>query len=468
MKKIVFLVNQSTGHYNSTFKLAKQLSQLGHEVIYLGEGRFRQLVAYQGFRFYEARVKPFRELKLKEEIRKRSSHFLGFLWFNFRSNFNGSRRKEVTEKIAEIDKLMDQLKPDLLIMDIFLSPNICFAYRYNIPIIIANTNLSLDRKENYPVVNSTLIPDGTPKSREKIAKQWRQVLLKQSLIRLFKRVIYCGQDYDAIQKRLAKKYRVPFRQLVDRNRMNHFGLRGIPEIILCAQPLDFPRATSQNQYYLGSKVDFSRKDVVGDPRYEEVMELLKSQPEKRVVYCSLGTLSTKHNPNSIAFFGKVIEAFRDMPGYNLVLTTGESLLTDNFGDLPPNVFTFYNVPQLEVLQLADVMISHGGSNSVEEAVLSGVPLLCYPTSKKWDQKGYATRILYHGLGMAGDLCEANADSISSEVKTLVENPKYRENVLKMREAIKEADGAINVEEIVLGQVIKEQPTTSPSLSGQVV
>ena len=48
------------------------------------------------------------------------------------------------------------------------------------------------------------------------------------------------------------------------------------------------------------------------------------------------------------------------------------------GPIPANFIVRPFVPQLDVLQVADVFITHGGINSVHEGLYYGVPLILIP------------------------------------------------------------------------------------------
>lgn len=43
-----------------------------------------------------------------------------------------------------------------------------------------------------------------------------------------------------------------------------------------------------------------------------------------------------------------------------------------------NVHIYKSVPQLDVLKMAEVFITHGGMNSVSEALVSGTPMVVIP------------------------------------------------------------------------------------------
>ncbi len=65
-------------------------------------------------------------------------------------------------------------------------------------------------------------------------------------------------------------------------------------------------------------------------------------------------------------------------------------------ELAENMWGADMVPQTEVLPLVDAVISHGGNNTVTEAMHFGVPLLVLPLF--WDQHDNAQRIAETGFG----------------------------------------------------------------------
>jgi UDP:flavonoid glycosyltransferase YjiC (YdhE family) len=83
--------------------------------------------------------------------------------------------------------------------------------------------------------------------------------------------------------------------------------------------------------------------------------------------------------------------------WTVVLSTG-SAPPGMLGDLPPNVFAYPQVPQRDVLRRADVFLTHGGMNSVHEAILAGVPMLLAPRNR---EQRHTARTL-HRLGV-GDI-----------------------------------------------------------------
>lgn len=90
-----------------------------------------------------------------------------------------------------------------------------------------------------------------------------------------------------------------------------------------------------------------------------------------IIYISLGSMI-----RSKTFFKKCVKAFSNKD-ITVILSCG-GLKPEKLGNLPDNIYAYPFVPQLEVLQHVDLFFTHGGMNSVNEAMFYGVPMLVRP------------------------------------------------------------------------------------------
>lgn len=97
---------------------------------------------------------------------------------------------------------------------------------------------------------------------------------------------------------------------------------------------------------------------------------------RRTVLVSLGTAATGW-PD---FFQMAVQALGDSE-WDVVLATGDHLAPATLGALPANVTARRQVPQLEVLERADLFVTHGGMNSVMESPYFGVPMVVIPANE---------------------------------------------------------------------------------------
>ena len=112
--------------------------------------------------------------------------------------------------------------------------------------------------------------------------------------------------------------------------------------------------------------------------------------ERSVLVVSPGTVFIP----SIAQLRKLAQAFADSD-WIVVMATG-GIASDVLGPLPDNVLAYPWIPQARVLAHAQAFVSHGGMNSLLEAVTCGVPVLFRPQIR--EQRRTAARAVQLGIG----------------------------------------------------------------------
>ena len=110
-----------------------------------------------------------------------------------------------------------------------------------------------------------------------------------------------------------------------------------------------------------------------------------------VFYATLGTVFNTWTP----FFRTIAEAFAGTD-HLVVLTTGSQEGLAKLGDVPDNVIARAFVPQVDVLEHADVCFTHGGFGTATDAVTLGVPPVLTPMGA--DQFFNAYRLEELGAG----------------------------------------------------------------------
>lgn len=119
-----------------------------------------------------------------------------------------------------------------------------------------------------------------------------------------------------------------------------------------------------------------------------------------LVYVSLGSFLSVRSD----VLARVAEALRGLD-VRVALASG-STPPDALGPIPPSWLVRAELPQVTLLAGAALAVSHGGNNSVTEALTAGVPLLLLPLST--DQFAGAAALETAGLGEALDPNAADA------------------------------------------------------------
>ncbi|PUZ24817.1 glycosyltransferase [Chitinophaga parva] len=161
-------------------------------------------------------------------------------------------------------------------------------------------------------------------------------------------------------------------------------------IVFCTETY-MPREICGNDfsYYAGHSLPLQAR---GDET-EFPFHLLDTS--KRKVYMSMGS-QVYHHPH---LFETVALALKD-ENVQLIFAINELLHTPFAATLPENVIAVGYAPQLQLLPHIDLMISHGGANSVMEALTHGVPLALLPVCN--DQFLQAQFVTRAGAGIVLD------------------------------------------------------------------
>jgi UDP:flavonoid glycosyltransferase YjiC (YdhE family) len=177
---------------------------------------------------------------------------------------------------------------------------------------------------------------------------------------------------------------------------------------------------------------------------------LKPQP---TLYIALGSVCT----HEVEFFQTCFAAFggteattpeagqlpdtgqgETEPPWQVILATGTANV-ETLGPVPENFVVRPSVPQLEVLQQTSVFLTHGGMNSVMEALWYGVPLVVVP--QMTEQTITAHRVEALGLGLALEKSAVTAASLQAAVRHVASDPEMQARVRQMQATMRQMGGA---------------------------
>jgi MGT family glycosyltransferase len=153
-----------------------------------------------------------------------------------------------------------------------------------------------------------------------------------------------------------------------------------------------------------------------DARAPEWLDELADRP---TVLASLGTVFNKH-PGVLE---AIVEGLRDEP-VNLIVAIGRDQDPARFGAQPAHVRIEHYVAQPLVLARCDVFVTHGGFNSVKEALSEGVPMVLVPITA--DQPYCAARCAALGAGCVVDPAARSAEAVRDAVREMLRDGGYRE------------------------------------------
>lgn len=152
-----------------------------------------------------------------------------------------------------------------------------------------------------------------------------------------------------------------------------------------------------------------------------------------LIYISMGTVF-----NALPdFYRHCFEAFAGSP-YQVVLSLGKNTAPESLGTPPPNVLVRSYVPQLEILERASLFITHGGMNSVNEALLAHVPMIVIPQAG--DQYMVAGRVAQLGAGIALAPREATPARLRALTEQILATPSFKQQGRTLADTLRAAGG----------------------------
>jgi MGT family glycosyltransferase len=154
--------------------------------------------------------------------------------------------------------------------------------------------------------------------------------------------------------------------------------------------------------------------------------------KRPLVYVSLGTINWRGGER---FFAVAVEALREMD-VQAVLVAPDGLDVD----VPDNVLVRDRVPQLELLDRVDAVVSHGGHNTVIETLNVGRPLVLAPIRD--DQPIIAEQVTRAGAGLTVRFLRVTPDSLREAIGRVLTEQSFRDAAERVRASFAAAGGPV--------------------------
>jgi len=383
---IAALFDMEEGHLLASFKLAKDVRARGHDVRYLGPASAAPLARRQGFELIPIFERLLGGVSRSAEALDRVD---GRRWFG-----------EIARGEA-LDGVMGALAPDLVwMMSLYYPEALLVHCRYRVPVVLWT-------------------PFCRPASMTRA--EIVQDIVNARLLNL------CSSDLQAgLRAVTTAGYRfASFRDVAG------VVLR-MPELVAMPRCLELPEMPDDpNVFYVGTGMDLVRA--------EEPFPWDEIAAGRYLVFCSLGSQCDHEPETARRFFHAVLGAAAAHTEWQLILTVGKGFDPAELPAPPANLYLSRWVPQLELLKRADLLVTHGGTGTVKEAVLLGVPMVVLPLMR--DQFDMAERVLRHRLGLSGKLDEITPESLAALIGAAAADPALKPRLAAMRERVLAEDRA---------------------------
>jgi MGT family glycosyltransferase len=141
----------------------------------------------------------------------------------------------------------------------------------------------------------------------------------------------------------------------------------------------------------------------------------------------------------------IVEALAD-ESLNLIVAIGRDQDPGRFGPQAANVRLEAYVPQPLVLARCDALVTHGGFNSVKEALIEGVPMVVVPITA--DQPYSAERCAALGVSRTVAPDDRSPRAIREAVLRVLEEPSYGDSARAFQAEMKSLPGPAQTVELL--------------------
>ena len=145
---------------------------------------------------------------------------------------------------------------------------------------------------------------------------------------------------------------------------------------------------------------------------------------------------------SVPLMQRLIEILAKSP-HNVIVSKGV------FGDtyqLPDNMWGQNYVPQTKVLPLVDLVITHGGNNTVTETFSFGKPMIVMPLFG--DQFDNAQRVHEKGFGLRMDAFTCSEEELLQGIEKLLNDKELKKRLSIASKRIANSDSIVKASQLI--------------------
>lgn len=150
----------------------------------------------------------------------------------------------------------------------------------------------------------------------------------------------------------------------------------------------------------------------------------------KIIYFSLGSMASAY----LELTTRLVDLIAEIP-HRFIVSKGP--LGDEF-ELPPNCVGGNFIDQNLVLRCVDVMITHGGNNTLSECFHFGVPVIVLPLFS--DQPDNARRVMETELGGSLNAFQCTATELRNEIERLTNDQKLVQRVRNIGKRMRQDNG----------------------------
>jgi len=351
------------------------------------------------------------------------------------NHFLPRRYQEFWSNVLAFRQLHQAVAPDTVYLDQHLNHYYFLLEPEDRNVVLLNTKLPTRRVEGIPPLTCAIPFRQNWYYRVYADLLWTLFSVRRSLIDRLQTIVLNGRDDSFFLGRCAKRNGLGYDQQLRRDNALYVSIKNVDIIHLRPRLIEYdwyePIEGEQFAYY-----PYHRNSTPTPGQtaiWNTLLQLIEEQKRdgRFILYASLGTLSGLSAQAAISFLRRLIESVGKIADAYLIISAG-GLTRFLSESLPANATLFEWVPQPRLLNYCDLMITHGGMNSICDCLSAGVPMLVYPLNFNSDQPGSAARVVAKGWGLTGNLRRDSPKQIGSKVQQLVTDKEISQRVKSCR------------------------------------
>ncbi|CAG2110689.1 unnamed protein product [Medioppia subpectinata] len=413
--QICFVPCDAFGHVNACLGLAQSLTQFGHKCVFVVNQTWKDLIVGLGFDvevYIEAHKEGVNGIDVWIKSMRESRHSLILSSFDKIREFEAPGWPTMTADVktfnTDVQRIIDSVKPDAIVADNLISvPAVVSADVPWIDLISCNP-LYYWSDERLPPGGS-----GYPTNGDK--KLWQE----------FREETYSAysDEWHSFNQWL---------QSVGAPALQHCGHFSNPSpflnLYLCPQELDYKDIAPKDTKLWLNIDSLIRSDIETQTKTFEIPEELR-QKSGKLIYLSMGTLCCVE----LSLMRRLVSLLSHSK-HRFIISKGP--LGEEY-ELADNMWGQNSLPQLQVLRLVDLVLTHGGNNTVTETMHFGKPLIVLPVFA--DQYDNAQRVVEKGLGLRLDPFFCSQSELFEAIDELLNDSNLSQRCLKISERIRKSE-----------------------------
>jgi MGT family glycosyltransferase len=430
-KTIVFFPEGAYGPTNNCVGIGNVLRERGHRVVFIVEESFAGTLEAKGFEERLMRLGP------KPEVPEVPGQF----WIDFIRDTAPIFRKTTLEQLGEfivptwqalidgakyvnprLEEIFDELRPDTIVEDnVVAFPAVVASGRPWVRIVSCNPAELKDPavapfSSGYPAADRSRWPEFLAEVERTHRSMW--------------------EDFDAFC------------------REHGAGALAWKDV----GPEFIPESAWLNLYSYPAEADY-RRDRPLAPTWHRLDSTVRApetswtlpehlqDPPGALIYLSLGSLGAA----DVALMQRLVDVLAKTQHRVIVskgpladqITLGERMTGEGF------------LPQPAILPMVDLVITHGGNNTVTEAFHNGKPMIVLPLF--WDQVDNAQRVEETGFGVRLPAYDFEDSELTGAVDRLLADNMLRDRLAAMSARIRGTSGTARAAELIERVAVTGQP-----------